>query len=437
MRFDAKAAKQLQPDTHLTFEAFPGLRLEATVSRRSWTYRFKSPVDGRMRQQKLGEWPAMSYASAISAWEEVRARRDAGEDPVLTRKSSKPVKASTPESYTVKELCEDFLIGHIERHRDSYGAAKTRQRVMAKISPIADLPAFAITRRQAFELLEGERQAPRNAQVFRSELGAAWDYALDAGRIPEDTPNWWRQVMRGKLRSVGRSRGGQVENIKRALSEDELATLIPWLPNLSETIADILSMYLWTGLRGGEIVMIEGKEVSKEPDGLWWTIPKAKTKNKNRANAADHRVPLAGRAEDIVKRRLKLYGKGYLFPTADSAYIPQKSVQAVVWAHQPYSLDPGQTLRPVLPVSHWAPHDLRRTSRTMLAAIGCPHEVAEAVLGHILPGVAGVYNRHSYDKEKREWLTRLAAHLEEIATRQSRAEEVARPDTPPPKPQLP
>lgn len=415
MRFDAKAAKQLKPDTHLTFEAFPGLRLAATISKRSWIYRFKSPIDGRMRQQKLGEWPAMSYAAAIAAWEEVRARRDAGEDPVLTRKVSyQSVKTSTPESYTVKQLCEDFLTGHIERHRDSLGAAQSRRRLMVKIKPIADFPAASITRKQAFDLLDGQRQAPRNAAIFRSELGAAWDYALDAGRLPDDAPNWWRQVMRGKLRSIGRKRGGKVENVKRVLSEDELKILVPWLSNFSETISDVLTMYLWTGLRGGEIVMLEGREVSKESDGLWWTIPKAKTKNKNRASATDHRVPLAGRAEEIVQRRLKLYGKGYLFPTSDSPFIPQKSVQEIVWAHQPYSLGLGQTLRPELPVSHWAPHDLRRTSRTMLAALGCPREVAEAVLGHILPGVEGIYNRHKYDREKREWLTRLAGHLEEL-----------------------
>lgn len=63
----------------MSFEAFPGLRLQATTSRRSWTYRFKSPVDGRMRQQKLGEWPAMSYAAAIAEWQQIRARRDAGD----------------------------------------------------------------------------------------------------------------------------------------------------------------------------------------------------------------------------------------------------------------------------------------------------------------------------------------------------------------------
>jgi len=32
-------------------------------------------------------------------------------------------------------------------------------------------------------------------------------------------------------------------------------------------------------------------------------------------------------------------------------------------------------------VPKWAPHDLRRTGRTMLAALGCPTEVGEAILG--------------------------------------------------------
>jgi integrase len=64
---------------------------------------------------------------------------------------------------------------------------------------------------------------------------------------------------------------------------------------------------------------------------------------------------------------------------------------------------------------HWAPHDLRRTARTMLARLGCPNEVAEAILGHLQPGVQGVYNRHQYDAERRQWLTLLAAHLESLA----------------------
>jgi integrase len=413
MRFDSRIAKSLKPGTHLSFDEFPGLRMEASASRRSWIYRYKSPVDGRMRQQKLGEWPAMAYGAAISAWEAARARRDAGEDPALARKLSRnPAPAASPESYTVKALCEDFLTEYIDRHRQASGALLVRQRVMKKIGPIANDPAASLTRQKVYELLESEKDAPRNAAVFRSEMGAAWDHALDAGRIPAETPNWWRQVMRGKLRSKGRTVNGEIKSTTRVLSNAELIALIPWMPNLSETICDVLTLYLWTGLRGGEIVAIEGKEVSDEVDGLWWTIPKRKTKNKNRPNATDHRVPLIGRAEQIVRRRMQTYGKGYLFPTMKRGHITQKSVQAIVWSHQPYGMEKTGVKRQEIPVTHWSPHDLRRTARTLLASLKCPRDVAESIIGHLLPGVEGIYNQYKYDHEKREWLTRLDAHLE-------------------------
>ena len=69
MRLDARVAARLPGGEHMTFEGFPGLRLQASTSRKSWTYRYKSPVDDRMRQVKLGEWPAMAFAAAIAAWE--------------------------------------------------------------------------------------------------------------------------------------------------------------------------------------------------------------------------------------------------------------------------------------------------------------------------------------------------------------------------------
>ena len=51
----------------------------------------------------------------------------------------------------------------------------------------------------------------------------------------------------------------------------------------------------------------------------------------------------------------------------------------------------------------------------LLAAMGCPGDVAESVLGHMIPGVAGAYNRHQYDAERVEWLRRLSERLEELA----------------------
>lgn len=48
--------------------------------------------------------------------------------------------------------------------------------------------------------------------------------------------------------------------------------------------------------------------------------------------------------------------------------------------------------------------------------MGCPDSVAEAVLGHIQPGIQGTYNRHGYDKERRQWFVALSVRLERLAT---------------------
>jgi hypothetical protein len=44
-----------------------------------------------------------------------------------------------------------------------------------------------------------------------------------------------------------------------------------------------------------------------------------------------------------------------------------------------------------------------------MSRAGVSNEVAERVLGHAIPGVAGVYNRHDYLDEKRDDLERLDA----------------------------
>lgn len=47
----------------------------------------------------------------------------------------------------------------------------------------------------------------------------------------------------------------------------------------------------------------------------------------------------------------------------------------------------------------WNPHDLRRTLRTNLSRLGCPADIAEAVLGHSKKGIEGTYNLHTYERE--------------------------------------
>ena len=420
MQFDARAAKLLKPGEHIMVEGCPGLRLVATASRRSWTYRYKSPVDGLMRQIAIGQWPAISLASAGVAWEALRQVRDSGADPATEKRLARAVVPSpAAKGYTVRQLCADYMAGHIKIRRRPKGAAEVARLFEKKLDAINGKQAASITRAEAFSLLERlSVGAPVSTRQLRTELSGAWDYALDAGRIPDTTPNWWRLIMRGRLVSKGKKIEGEyIGVIKRALSDIETGTLIRWLPNFGTNADDVLTLYLWTLARGAESCAMDASEITEEEDGLWWTIPKAKTKNARHKMAIDLRVPLVGRAEKIVRRRLEAKAEGPLFPGIQSKRpIVQKSIGIAVHYYMPYSTkNPELAGRNRLPVVRWAPHDLRRTSRTLLASMGCPDSVAEAILGHVQPGIQGVYNRHGYDKERRVWLTALDVKLEALA----------------------
>lgn len=431
MTFDARSMKALAPGGYITSAEYPGLRFEAFDTQRTWTYRYRSPVDGKLRQVKIGSWPVMSVHAAVVAWEKLRDHRAAGSDPALEEKERRAEKAVSDGAlakqqasacYTVQCVCDDYWTGHVHRHRAKKGSTEVFRMFEKMLGDVASVPAADLTRAQAFDLINHFAAiAPVQAGKLRAELGAAWDYAIDSGRLPETAPNWWRLIMRGRIRSKGkRISGERVGTAKRFLSPEEVGTLIRWLPNFTQLIDDTLTLYLWTGTRGAEIVGIRGSEVGVEADGVtWWTIPKARTKNARHENATDLRVPLFGRALAVVERRRELHGNGFLFPaktTGEARPIEQKTIQTSVFYYQPYCVTRPELKRPRLTVAHWAPHDLRRTSRTLLASLGCPDSVGEAILGHMLSGVMGVYNRHAFDKERIEWLRRLSDHLERLAT---------------------
>lgn len=428
MQFDARAAKLLEPGQHLTIDGCPGLRLVATATTRTWLYRFKSPIDGKMRQQKIGRWPEVSFAAALGAWDRLRQERASGVDVAKRAKDARAAAADAlagaeaktdDRNVSVSDVCSAYLTGHVERNRAPKGRAEIKRTFATMLGDLANVPAASVTRAQAFELIDSYADTPVQAQILRRELGAAWEYCHDAGKLPETVPNWWRVVLRGRLKSKGKAINGVKSGVvKRVLSPTEAGELIRWLPNFSRDITDILTLYLWTAARGAEITVMEAGEITEEADGLWWTVPKAKTKNVKRMEATDFRVPLVGRAEEIVRRRLEAYPHGYLFPSyGASGHWEQKSVQTRVYYHQPYCETTPERKRIRLTVTHWAPHDLRRTARTFLASLNCPRDVAEVILGHMLEGVEGDYNRYSYDKERRVWLRRLSDYLEKLAKR--------------------
>lgn len=65
-------------------------------------------------------------------------------------------------------------------------------------------------------------------------------------------------------------------------------------------------------------------------------------------------------------------------------------------------------------IAPWVIHDLRRTARSLMSRAGMRPDIAERVMGHVIRGVEGVYDRHSYRDEKADALQRLAALIDSI-----------------------
>jgi integrase len=152
---------------------------------------------------------------------------------------------------------------------------------------------------------------------------------------------------------------------------------------------------LLTAQRGGEVLGMRWAEVDFS-DGCW-TIPEERSKN-----GLSHRVPLSKPALALLEKERLLRGESsWVFPSA-SGLSPLAGIQKAI---QRVRRRAGIDLRG---------HDLRRTAASNMASMGIPRLVIARVLNHVETGVTAVYDRHSYDREKREALEAWGRRLEEI-----------------------
>jgi integrase len=147
---------------------------------------------------------------------------------------------------------------------------------------------------------------------------------------------------------------------------------------------------LLTGQRRGEIGGMRWDEI--DLDTKTWTLPAARAKN-NR----EHVVPLSDAAIAILMALPRIHSsEGFVFTMSGAQpvsgfFLAKKRMDALLPAGMP----------------GWTLHDLRRTFASGCARLGIAVHVVEAVLNHksgTIRGVAAVYNRYSYDAEKRACL---------------------------------
>jgi integrase len=73
----------------------------------------------------------------------------------------------------------------------------------------------------------------------------------------------------------------------------------------------------------------------------------------------------------------------------------------------------------------FTPHDLRRTAATHMTRAGISRFIVGKVLNHSEQGVTTVYDRASYDREKRAALDKWACELRRILGAPKKAKLVA------------
>jgi len=126
-------------------------------------------------------------------------------------------------------------------------------------------------------------------------------------------------------------------------------------------------------------------------------------------NGSAHSVPLSSLALDLFEEAItESGGNDLIFP----GRVPKRSVAGhSVGTAMRYSLD-------LLGLEDATPHDLRRTAATGMARLGVTRLVIDKVLNHVSADpstIAGVYDRHAYESEKRcaleSWADSIVAIL--------------------------
>jgi len=191
------------------------------------------------------------------------------------------------------------------------------------------------------------------------------------------------------VKGMRRSKNGARERI---LTDDELRAI--WkAAEQGGAFGSLVQLALLTGQRRGKLLTMKWSDISA--DGTW-TVPSG-----NGEKGTGGELVLPEMAVAILRRQPRIFGTDAVFPPAQGNRMSPSHGKAAIGATLP-------------PMERWTIHDLRRTARSLMSRAGVSSEHAERVLGHIIGGVEGIYDRHSYRDEKRIALAKLAALLEQI-----------------------
>lgn len=398
----------------------PQLRLRVSDrGAKHWSviYRVSGAGDGGkkgpMRRMSLGDYPRVTIAKARDAARDALDLAERGKNPAVQRKA----EAVAQNERAFETVAERFIDEYAKEEQkewkstkaylDTYVVPHWRGRPVDEIKR-SDVNALLVkVRAQAIERArERAKKAGKPRTDERHELSGL-SAAREVRKRVRTLFNWAGEqdlvifnpavVMPTKKKSAKKSLAYTAR--QRALSMEELRRVWDAAEEIGYRYGRVIQLLILTGQRRSEIANLNTDWLNR--DAWTVTVPPLHYKTDRQ-----HTYPLSAPAIAIVKELPsykalpeKLDKAHYLFPT-DKGDKPingfSKSKEQLDAKIEELGKKAG-----LPPLEPWTVHDIRRSVKTGMSRLGVPHLHSEQVLGHVLPGIGGVYDVHDYMPEKK------------------------------------
>lgn len=354
-----------------------------------WAVRYRA--QGRPRKLTLGTHPALDLKAARELASKALVAVASGTDPAAEKQAAKAPKPADDRDF-IEKVVPIFL--------ERYAKPNTRPRTYAETRRVLNKEIVArwkgrrlseIGKADIHELLDEivDKPAPILANRTLALFSKMCSWAVERGIISASP-------------CAGVKAPAPAQSRDRVLSDDELATLWKACDIIGWPFGAVTKLLMLTGARRSEVAEMRWAELDIE--ARTWTLPASRAKN-----GVEHTVPLSDPVIEILSS-LPHIGKpgGFVFttvgnrPVAGFARVKERFDRAL----------PAD-------MAGWTFHDLRRTFASGCARLGIAVHVVESSLNHrsgTIRGVAAIYNRYSYDVEKRAAMDAWARHVAVIVS---------------------
>lgn len=349
-----------------------GVRISPN-GRKTFVHVFK--VRGKQRMVTLGTYPTMTLGEARAAMAATATQLEAGVDPVLEVVQERSRREQAP---TVSELVDDYMERYAKLRKRTW---REDERILHRdvVPTLGHMKAEDVQRRHVHLVLDPvvERGSRIMANRVLACVRKMFNWAESRGVVDHSPCSRITLPVKENRR-------------ERLLDPGELHVFLSRLPDLplTPTVRRALLLCLLTAQRSGEVVSMRWADL--DPSWSWWTIPGERAKN-----GRSHRVPLTPSAVRLLRAaREDAGGSSYVFPSARGETPIRQTSLARALARNVGAMG----------LAPFGVHDLRRTAATHMTGLGVARLVVSKLLNHTDGAVTAIYDRNSYDAEKRHAL---------------------------------